>query len=373
LIAPQLFSQVLEYPIALVGGALLLPRGRSRARLRQAAADFAFPALLGAALLLVTLAPVLFGRWFAEDDATFMAAVLVAMAFMARPTRFGLALGAIFAVSIWIPTWSGAEMLSTRDFFGIKHVNRSPGFHSLAHGGTLHGMESTLYGHERDMLTYYSPGGPLGDIFRNLRPRLSNAHVAVTGLGVGTVACYATPGQTWTYYEIDPQVVAIATDRKYFRYLSSCTPHAKIVLGDARLSLGREAAHGDALLILDAYASDQPPLHLITKEAFEVYLAKLAPHGAIAIDISSRYFDLSPVLGNVADAENLVAFSRTDPGPPDGLASGVTSSHWVVIARDAADLGTIPSDRRWQRVAMDRSIRLWTDDYSSLIRVWKQV
>jgi hypothetical protein len=368
LVAPVLFARVLEYPIALAAGALLLPARFSSLTKFQKAADFVYPALLAVAIVFIAVVPVLFNHWIAEDAATFIAAALVAASFVGRPTRFGLGVAVILAIALWLPTWLGSEMLVTRNFFGVKHVNRSPQFHSLVHGATLHGIESTLYGQERTTLSYYSRKGPMGDIFRYLGPQLTRADIAVAGLGVGTVGCYATPGQSWTFYEIDPQVVAIATNPKYFRYLSTCTPHAKIVLGDARLSLTAVPKHRDALLVLDAYTSDQPPVHLITKEAFDVYLRALSPHGAIAIDISNRHFNLAPVLGNIAEAEGMVAYGRADDSPRREI--GTSASNWVIMARRNEDLGALSDDRRWIRIYGTSALRLWTDDFSSLIQVW---
>ena len=371
LVAPQIFSTVVEYPLALVVAAFLLPRSaQPRDGIAQRIGDFIFPVLVAGLLVVVMITPQFFNGWIAADATAYAAATLVASSFVARPARFALSLAAILACAIFVPAWLGAEMLTVRDFFGVKHVTRNGNLHVLTHGATLHGIQSTLYGQERLPLSYYGKPGPLGDVFRYLGPRLSGAHVAVTGLGVGTVACYARPGQSWTFYEIDPQVVRIATDAHYFRYLSSCAPKAKIVLGDARLSLARVAAQSDALMILDAYSSDQVPLHLITKEAFDVYLAALAPHGVLAVHISNRYFDLSPVLAGIADAEGIVAYERVDDGLSRGRhVPGLSSSDWIVMARDAGDLGRLAADPRWRRIAADGSHRLWTDDYSSEIRV----
>lgn len=368
LIAPVLFARVLEYPIALAAGALLLPARSSSASKMQKASDFVYPALLAIAIVSIAVIPVLFNHWIAEDAATFIAAAVVAASFIGRPTRFALGVAAILVIAMWLPTWLGSEMLVTRNFFGVKHVSRSPEFHSLVHGATLHGIESTIYGQERTPLSYYSKQGPLGDIFRNLGPQLARADIAVAGLGVGTTACYATAGQNWTFYEIDPQVVAIATNPTYFRYLSTCTPHAKIVLGDARLSLVAAPQHHDALLVLDAYTSDQPPVHLITKEAFDAYLSALTPHGAIAIDISNRHFDLAPVLGNIAEAEGMVAYGRADDSPRREI--GTSSSNWVILARSNQDLHGLADDPRWHPIGVSPTLRLWTDDFSSLTQVW---
>src|SRR5262249_23491230 len=150
--------------------------------------------------------------------------------------------------------------------FGVKRVTVAPGLHKFTHGATLHGSQSTDPATERVPGTYYSPKSGIGLLIKHLQPRLHGAQIAAVGLGAGTLACYAQPGQRWTYYEIDPQVIQVATDKRLFRYLAACDPTGTIVLGDARLQLARDAHHQYSLLILDAYTSDQMPVHLLTRE-----------------------------------------------------------------------------------------------------------
>ena len=120
------------------------------------------------------------------------------------------------------------------------------------------------------------------------------------GLGTGTIACYGRPNETWTFYEIDPLIERIAFNPKYFTYLRDCPPAKRIVLGDARLSLAQAPDSSYDFIVLDAFSSDAIPVHLMTREALQLYLRKLAPGGSIAFHISNRYLNLEPVLVELA-------------------------------------------------------------------------
>jgi spermidine synthase len=190
------------------------------------------------------------------------------------------------------------------------------------------------------------------------------------------MASYLQPGQSLTYYEIDPLVAQIAEDPKYFTYLGHCAPTADIVLGDARLKLHDAPDAHYGLIVLDAFSGDSIPIHLMTKEALALYLRKLAPGGLIAFHISNLYFDLTPTLGNLARDANLAAFVAVDteiaPAERDG---GKLPSIWVVMARDPADMNALLRKQgrafRWQPLQGRANSRLWTDDYSNLLGVVK--
>jgi hypothetical protein len=369
LIAPQIFALVIEYPLALVVGALLLRSDERGTKSRTDRIwDVGVPLIVGAAMFLFIAAPKV-SEIELGTVSVFALAGFVALSAVRHPLRFGLVLAVMFGFALYLPSVNG-ELYHARDFFGVKHVLRTPTYHWFTHGATLHGAESTLIPHEREPLTYFERSGPVGAIFAHLQPSLRRAHVAVAGLGIGTLACYAQSGQTWTFYEIDPQVAQIATDSNLFRYISACLPKARIVLGDARLSLTREARHEDALLILDAYTSDQIPVHLLTREAFAIYLKALTPHGVLAFDISNVFFDLRSVIGTLAANAGLVAYDRLD-AQPDGATRdpGWSPSHWVVVARSDNDLAGLERESGWHALPPSDTIPLWTDDYTSQIRI----
>jgi len=190
--------------------------------------------------------------------------------------------------------------------------------------------------------------------------------VAATGLGAGTVATYSLPGERWDFYEIDPAIVRLASNPRYFTFLSDCSkaPY-RMVLGDARLRI-REAANGEyGLLIMDAFSSDSVPAHLLTIEALDLYLSKLAEDGLLAFHISNRYLNLEPLLSGLSQRAKLSAVIRVDQ---ERQVVGRYPSIWVVFARNDAALGAIASDTRWRRLKGDV---VWTDDFSNILSLLK--
>jgi hypothetical protein len=181
------------------------------------------------------------------------------------------------------------------------------------------------------------------------------------------MASYARPGDQWTFYEIDPGMIAIARDERYFTFLMDCRAAVPaIVAGDARLRLREAPAGAYDLIVLDAFSSDSIPVHLVTREALELYLQKLAPGGRVAFHVSHRLLDLRRVLGALAADRGLVARIREDP-PGEALARGQDSSRWVVMARSGGDLGAIDADPRWQPLPIASDARPWTDDFSNVL------
>jgi spermidine synthase len=228
-------------------------------------------------------------------------------------------------------------------------------------------MQALAPARRREPLTYYHPDGPLGQLLAGVERPTSRRRVAVVGLGAGSVACYGTPEQQWTFYEIDPTVLRIASNPRFFTFLRDCPPKVFVILGDARLTLSRAPDAAYDLIILDAYSSDAPPLHLLTLDAVRLYLAKLAPGGVLALNISNRTLTLEPVIGTIARTAALAARTRNDQrvDAAERLA-GRVESQWVAMARRAEDLGTLRDDARW-RAAADPHLAPWTDDFASLL------
>jgi spermidine synthase len=197
--------------------------------------------------------------------------------------------------------------------------------------------------------------------------------VAVVGLGAGTLACYGRAGEQWTFYEIDPAVVGIATNPRYFTFLRDCPPAVRIILGDARLTLRRAAANAYDIIVLDAFSSDAIPVHLLTREAMRGYFAIVNPHGILAVHISNRHVDLAPVVSAVAKDLGAVARIRRD-GYKDisvkDMQAGRAKSDWVILARSVVDLGAIADDPRWVALPRRSDVSAWTDDFSNVFRVF---
>ena len=211
---------------------------------------------------------------------------------------------------------------------------------------------------------------PFDDVVRAARATHGGTlgKVGVVGLGAGSLACHRHAGETWRFYEIDPIVVDIARNPANFRFLSDCAPDAAIVVGDARLTLAREAKDTFDLLVIDAFSSDAIPVHLMTGEAMSLYVDRLAPGGMLMMHISNRNLELASVVEANARASGLVAVERigsaTDADVDDDLAA---KAHVIAMARTRQDLGILATDKDWHPVDAMPGVKFWTDDYSNII------
>jgi hypothetical protein len=370
LAAPLLFSQIIEYPLVLVL-ALAARRGRrSEGAPSWSPNDLVVPIGVGAlsAAFIVWLHP---GR----DSAQLFVAGLGLPALLAFtqariPVRFAASVATMLVAGSLAANAQGQALYVSRTFFGVYRVTADQGgrYHSLFHGTTLHGMQAVDPAHHGEPLTYFHREGPIGQAFAGLPAVAARREIAVIGLGVGTLASYRTPGQQWTFYEIDPEVERIARTDAYFTYLRSCGDGCRVVLGDARLSLTRAPMHGYGVIVLDAFSSDAIPIHLMTSEAVGLYLSRLAPGGALAFHISNRHLNLAPVLARLASSHGLAVRLQKHTANQT-ITPGQFSSEWMVMARDAGDLGSMAGDARWSTPAIPRSTPLWTDDFSNILSV----
>ena len=269
--------------------------------------------------------------------------------------------------SAFQPDPLGHVLHAERTFFGTYKVRLDPAgeYRTLSHGTTLHGIQSIVQARSTEALSYYHPTGPLGDVFGMRRAAAGRSEVAVVGLGVGSVATYRRPEERWTFFEIDPAVEAIARNREYFSYLADCGDACQVIIGDARQSLAARQSHY-GLIVLDAFSSDAIPVHLLTREALDVYLARLAPEGLLAFHVSNRHLDLEPVLAKIAENAGLVSYIRRDQVAGD-VESGKRSSDWLVMASRTEHLEPLASDRRWRRSRYSPAADLWTDDFSNIL------
>jgi SAM-dependent methyltransferase len=375
LVAPQVFTSAAEYPLGLVFACFLRPAPDPPARPNRF--DLMIPAVIGLmALLLAEWVPVLrldahsfLGRGF-----VFGLPLLVAAAVWRNRLRFGLTLGAILLAGVFLQALESQSLLLYvhRNFFGITRVmlDQDSNYRMLIDGRTLHGMQALQPAREREPLSYYNPDGPVGQLFASFDGPLAKRRIAAIGLGAGSIACYATSEQQWTFYEINPAAVPVARDGNYFTYIRDCLPSVPVVLGDARLTIGREAGSFD-LIVLDAFSSDAIPVHLITREALAVYLRKLAPGGVLFFHISNHHVDLAPVLGNLAQDAALAAIVQRYVPDPDDRNRGGFPSVWVAMARRAADLGWLPEDGQWSALAGNPRSTPWSDDFSNIVSVLK--
>jgi len=370
LVAPVVFDNVWEYPIVLALACLARPWPEQGLGWRR----HAWAAVRAAAFVY---ALIYLSRTEALSDTVF---ILVG-ALLINLLNVGLGrtpgwLFACIATALFIRAHATITepgvLLAERTFFGrykVMEYDHTGGYHVLRHGSTLHGAQSLQPERRHEPLTYYLRRGPLGRIFAATEGLEGRRRVAVVGLGTGTTAVYARAGESWTFYEIDPGIERIARDTAYFTYLADAPAPVRVVLGDARLQLARDSAARYDLVLLDAFSSDAIPVHLVTREALDVYLSRLAPGGLIAFHVSNRYLNLEPVVGALARDRGLVA--RVGQGPRDRRSSLYESnSTWIVLGRRTGDLGALMTERDWWNPRLREGMETWTDDYSSLLTVF---
>lgn len=377
LVAPLLFRSVLEYPLVLIAVAYFFQWKAIDPDPLERWRDGQVPLILGG----IVCGFIGGSRWFGKEVDTLTLSVLlgfaglVGFAFSLRPLRFALGLGMLFGASLLHEHARRPTIASERGFFGVVRVTEevTQQYRLLIHGTTIHGSQSLDPARRREPLSYYSARSPIGQLFTVFAEQLRGQRVAVVGLGTGSLACYRKQDQEWTFYEIDPAIVHFARDPRYFTFLYDCAPQADIVLGDARLSLAAASAGHYGLIILDAYSSDAIPVHLLTREALAVYLAALTDHGLLAFHISNVYFNLAPVVGNLAYDAGLTALIRSDVEITDAeQKQGHYPSVWVVVARQAEDLQPLSADQHWKELPPASELSLWTDNFSSVLSVFRK-
>ncbi|HMF19787.1 MAG TPA: hypothetical protein VKE98_21460, partial [Gemmataceae bacterium] len=390
-----------------------------------------------------------------ENILQFGIPIVICYGFIPRPVRCGLAAIALMLAHAYYPTFNEDVLHRERNFFGVLRVkiekegigNHKLQFHELLHGTTLHGSQlvsseydeilsglpgltATTPGEavvtlaagrqywadlRRQPLTYYYSTGPVGDLFQAFSGPFKKKELAFIGLGTGSLLAYGEPGQKVTVFEINPAIVRIAENPEYFTYASTCRAdpwpdgrHFRLVMGDARISLEREADEcirpvgskwvvysnaGEVLgthdtkeeaqkeaerqlarfgiIMVDAFSSDAIPVHLITREAIELYLKKLAPGGIIALHISNRYLDLEPVTAVLAKDLSLAARMRSISVTTAESRQGKSSSTWVLLARDEKDLYPLTENPEWLSFDEDPQGPLWTDDFSNIWSIFR--
>lgn len=364
LVAPAVFTGVAEYPLMLLAVCAFRPvlgRGAPPARSYR---DLVIPGVLGS-LLWVLLTGAKSGM-VNHIGLSLGFGIMSAFYAASAKTRFRFTAGVamMLVASLFHDPAAGGVIHAERTFFGVVRVRAKEGpRHAMFHGNTMHGEQVLDEARRREPMSYYHREGPIGQLLAAMSGRLAGGRVGVVGLGAGSLAAYAQPGQQWTFFEIDPAVARVASAPRYFTYLEDCGSGCRVVLGDGRLSVARAEGAFD-LLILDAFSSDAIPVHLMTREALQIYLSKMSGDGVLAFHVSNRHLDLRPVLAALAADLGLTAYGQIDY-VMDRAADRVSSS-WLMMARDPSALSALASDARWTqpRAASD----LWTDDYSNVFK-----
>lgn len=328
-------------------------------------------------LAVSIVAPVVFKTFF-----EWTIALLAGFAFLSwiacralRVRGTGAIVWGAVSLAILVPMarWEfdvGIRVERARDFYGMLSISEHKDeathetFRSFFSGSTRHGRQNMDPAHRREPLTYYSPKSGVGIALSSVKTK-ADAKVGVIGMGAGTVACYAEPGQTYRFYELNPTAVDLAL--KWFTFIPDLKQRGakyEAVLGDARLTLEHEPAQNFDVLLLDAFSGDSVPVHLLTREAFELYLRHLKPDGLIAVHITNHYLNLAPVVERAAKEFGL-GTSRIAHRPEDG--DGCYSTDYILVTRNQEFLKAHPP--QLPSYAKHVDVPLWTDHRHNLFQI----
>jgi hypothetical protein len=398
LVAPKLFNQIYEYPLLLAlsmacrPGALELPKENRQNELIW------LGLIAVAGVLLIRYVPGSRAQIVQELGGTLVVVLALALGLLAlvhSPPRQLVAAGMMCAALVWLPS----EVRRTeppnpppqRSYFGVYRMSVSfypdyPNalFRSLVHGTTLHGAQHiadvkvvdkkivTVPVDDTVPTTYYYPKSPIGLTIAKRREVLGKdkGHYGVVGLGTGSSACHKQEGETWRFFEIDPLVIKIAKNPDNFSFVSKCQPDIDISVGDARLTIKKEEDESFDLFVIDAFTSDAIPVHMLTKEAVELFLSKLKPQGVVLLHTSNRHLDLEGVLASTLKIlpKGTAGLVMHDANANKKRYPAETGSSVVVFAKSDEALEPYRAlDGVADLVERNPPLRAWTDDYSDIL------
>jgi len=285
-----------------------------------------------------------------------------------------LALAAVgfsgFHVYQYVDSLTKNARVMTRNFYGtlrVKDVGSGPedpeAMRRLMHGVIMHGEQYLASSRRTEATTYYGATSGVARAIQSLESR--PIRLGVVGLGTGTLAVYGRKGDIYRFYEINPEVLEVA--RSEFSFLGDSAAKIETVLGDARLAMEREPGQSYDLLVIDAFSSDSIPVHLITREAVDVYLRHLKPDGVIAFHVTNRFLRLAPVVKRIADEHGLHAALISDGAENSDLAS----TDWVLVTRNADVLKRPGIAKHVTDIDEIPGLGVWTDDFNNLFQILK--
>jgi hypothetical protein len=335
LLAPHLFDTVFEYPLMMVAAAFARPFVTDNAGTGVSKKlDWLLPLLLCVAMMII----VELGKSVPTLSRSnlhlmiFGITGVICLSFGYRPIRFGMGIIALLVIGEIFPPPYGQELFRDRSFFGAYRATYDVGSkrHILFHGTTVHGAQNYEPSARLQPLSYYHRTSPVGQVLLASARSGAATKVAIVGLGTGALACHGAPSQHFTFYEIDSMVERIARDERLFTYLRDCPPKVDVVIGDARLSLAKAPNRYYDIFVLDAFSSDVIPVHLLTRQALELYLRKTSDNGML-LSTSRIAHGSRASFGSLARI-GLNAFIKTICVTEESSAEG-RASRWILLAR----------------------------------------
>lgn len=370
LIAPKIFVLPLEY--GLVMGLALCMRYINKEHAKSHQSHRLYMIVVPVALIALGMAT------FVENTYSKYALIAVGVLCLtiALEKRWMFGLSAALALLVSTPGHGLDHFYKynvrhrSRNFFGFLSIlDQGNNIRVLLHGTTNHGTQALAKEYEFMPLSYYSETSPISDLFEAAGQKMGPQKMAVLGLGIGVTACFYKEGRSFDFYEIDPEVVRVAENPEYFTFLSGCGSPYTIITGDARLTLKDTADENYDFILADAYSSDNIPVHLITKEAVELYLRKLKPNGILGFNVSNGYLDIEPVLAQIADNLNIKCYARlSTSGRIEDTDLDYYSTHAVVFALNP-EQESFFQGKGWTVAKKRKGVHLWTDNFSNIISV----
>jgi SAM-dependent methyltransferase len=372
LVSPVIFPRIYEYPLLVVAAMVMLGVMRGPEGVWSARSTWALIRESSRRLVPFAVAAVVILVLAAANDARNIAHFVQYFGIAALAVAVAVRPAALAAVSLAVLVIASAAdrqglLLERRTFFGVLRITALD--NNVAHaeysGTTLHGLQFLDDTRGRLPTTYYAEEGPPGQVIKEARVTKPNLSFGIVGLGVGTMASYARPGDTLTFFEINQATVDVARDPTYFTYLKNAQAEPRVVLGDARLSLAAEPAASFDILMLDAFSSDAVPTHLLTREALADYARTLRPGGFMLLHATNRYYKLESAMVATARAAGLGALVRVyNPNTQSALSQAAVYSIWTVVAK--------PLDQsRFRGLGWGdpEPGPILTDDFADLLRV----
>ncbi|SLN14333.1 hypothetical protein ROA7450_00265 [Roseovarius albus] len=366
IIAPLVFNGLYEAGVTLILASLLLLDFKNRDETLHR--SIVQGLLIGAISSIILM---LFATIFPDHAnlSFFLALLVCVVAFsLQRQNSFAFCASAGVLLAVGLMLTPNDNLLRDRSFFGLHQVREVGELRRYSNGNTIHGAQriSDDTTERPEPLYYYHANGPMAQILTSDRGKAAQS-VGVIGLGVGSLACYQQPGQSWQFYEIDRMVNEIARMPHLFRFMTACAGDAPTHLGDARIVLaGQEGLQYD-ILIVDAYSSDAVPIHLTTMEAVQLYMDRLKSDGVLVFHISNRHYDIDIPLARSAAALGLEARIQRYAGNAE-IDPADSSSVVVTLSRTAEALGSLESDSRWEPLPGDGGL-IWTDDHANVLSI----
>lgn len=386
IIAPQLLTIPIEYAVALIAAcfvryisdetkSLSAANSSVKAAWKSKGLDSLFngPVLISAGVLFATG----FSFIYPAQSLVFIGSIAVALCLSYVTERrwlFGVLVTCVFLFYPLGFHWSthlyNKLIHQERNFFGVlKVADNSNGMRILLNGTTNHGAQALDEKNKLVPLSYYSKNSPISDLFQFMNTQSEPQKVGVIGLGVGVMACFEQKGRSFDFYEIDKTDVDIAENKDFFTFLSDCGSPYRIILGDGRLTLQKEQDKQYDLFAVDAFSSDNIPVHLLTLESIKLYLSKIKDDGILTIHVSNRYLDLEPVLQKAAEELGIPSYAKISfPKKIELTQIESYPSHWVVFSKNPKVTDYLTS-HEWTETKSRDGVMLWTDQYSNIFRV----